>query len=167
MAKELLGIAVSAESEAVKLAAVKDALDRAGLGAKAEVALAVKPWEDIMNDVAGVANISLAESRARRGLPDEPALAEPAYDIVDAELVDDGPQMGPSSTGDACMGDGQVTGAPNCLRHHLAAQLAARRVPAYRPWRTPLRTLTGLPVLGTRRECARRRIRPVQMANVG
>ena len=102
--------------------------------------------------------LALAESRARRGLPDEPALAEPAYDIVDAELVDDGPEMGPSSTGDACMGDGQVTGAPNCLRHHLAAQLAARRVPAYRPWRTPLRTLTGLPEWASCGECANQQV---------
>ena len=45
MARELLGIATGAESEAVKLAAVKDALDRAGLGAKTEVALELKPWE--------------------------------------------------------------------------------------------------------------------------
>lgn len=89
MARELLGIATGAESEAVKLAAVKDALDRAGLGAKAEVTLELKPWEDIMNDVAGVATITRAESRAQRGLPDDaPAPAEP-LDIVDAELVDD------------------------------------------------------------------------------
>ena len=43
MARELLGIATGAESEAVKLAAVKDALDRAGLGAKTEVALELSP----------------------------------------------------------------------------------------------------------------------------
>jgi hypothetical protein len=109
MARELLGIATGAESEAVKLAAVKDALDHAGLGAKTEVALAVKPWEDILNDVAGVANISRAESRARRGLPDD----TPAMEIVDAEVVDDddGPAYPPSATGDACMGDGPITGA--------------------------------------------------------
>lgn len=39
MAKELLGIATSAESEAVKLAAVRDALDRAGLKPPAQVEL--------------------------------------------------------------------------------------------------------------------------------
>ena len=37
MAKQLLGIAESAESEAVKLAAVRDLLDRAGLNPPAEV----------------------------------------------------------------------------------------------------------------------------------
>jgi hypothetical protein len=37
MAKQLLGIAESAESEAVKFAAVRDALDRAGLNPPAEV----------------------------------------------------------------------------------------------------------------------------------
>ena len=102
MARELLGIATGAESEAVKLAAVKDALDRAGLGAKTEVALAVKPWEDIMGDLAGVATITRAESRARRGLPDDtPAPAEP-MDIVDAEVVDDdaeAPECAPDADG--------------------------------------------------------------------
>jgi len=37
MAKQLLGIAESAESEAVKFAAVRDALDRAALNPPAEV----------------------------------------------------------------------------------------------------------------------------------
>jgi len=37
MAKELLGIATGAESESVKLAAVRDALDRAGLAKPAQV----------------------------------------------------------------------------------------------------------------------------------
>jgi hypothetical protein len=102
MARELLGIATGAESEAVKLAAVKDALDRAGLGAKTEVALELRPYEHILNDVAGVAQITRAESRARRGLPDNtPALDDEPLEVVDAELVDDGPVYPPDATGDA------------------------------------------------------------------
>ncbi len=116
MARELLGIATGAESEAVKLAAVKDALDRAGLGAKTEVALELKPWEDIMADVAGVATITRAESRARRGLPDDASAPAEPLDIVDAELVDEpddaeAPETPPSSTGDACTPAERVTGA--------------------------------------------------------
>ena len=127
MARELLGIAISAESEAVKLAAVKDALDRAGLGAKTEVELSTKPYEDIMADITGIAIITRAESRARRGLPDEPALAEPAYEIVDAELVDDGPEMGPIYTEDgpeAPEPTGVADDAPATPSGHVGRELA-------------------------------------------
>lgn len=54
MARELLGIATSAESESVRLAAVKDALDRAGLGAKQALELSAKPlepWEEVLRGV--------------------------------------------------------------------------------------------------------------------
>ena len=145
MARELLGIATGAESEAVKLAAVKDALDRAGLNVKQALELSAKPWEDIMSDVAGVATISRAESRARRGLPDDaPAPAEP-LDIVDAEVVDDAepPAYPPDVDGATRTGDGRVTGAepPTAPRSgqlvplddaaHDAAQ-ANRRAKAHR-----------------------------------
>lgn len=92
MAKTLLGIASGAESEAVKLAAVKDALDRAGLGAKTEVAVALKPWEQLMCDIVGIAAISRDEHRAG-----QPALVDPAY-VIDAE---GDPDIGPNSSADA------------------------------------------------------------------
>ncbi|WP_261880252.1 hypothetical protein [Mycobacterium marinum] len=104
MAKQLLGIATGAESEAVRLAAIKDALDRAGLVAPktVDVAIAPKPWEIIFDDISGG---SRAESRARRGVLDDelddlrtPALeaARPAdegteTEVADAELVDPEP----------------------------------------------------------------------------
>ena len=50
--------------------------------------------------MAGVATITRAESRARRGLPDDkPALDDEPLEVVDAELVDDDsepPESGPS-----------------------------------------------------------------------
>lgn len=99
MAKTLLGIASGAESEAVKLAAVKDALDRAGVPAKAEVSVELKPWEQLMGDLAGIATIPRAEHGRR-----QPALVEPA-DVIDAELVDSDaegdPDIGPNSSADA------------------------------------------------------------------
>lgn len=72
--QELLRIALCAESEAVRLAAVRDALDRAGVGRNREVDLVVKPWQD---NIEGL-------------IVDLPA---PAYDddIVDAEVVDSEP----------------------------------------------------------------------------
>ncbi|MGV0618149.1 hypothetical protein ABQE58_24975 [Mycolicibacterium elephantis] len=70
MAKQLLGIALTAEGEAVKLAAIRDALDRAGLKPPAEVVLSQgesKPYEELFDDIASGTR---AESRRARGLPD-------------------------------------------------------------------------------------------------
>jgi hypothetical protein len=63
MAKQLLGIAVGAQSEPVKLAATRDALDRAGLKPPSEVVLSQgesAPYEQIFD---GIADISREESR--------------------------------------------------------------------------------------------------------
>jgi hypothetical protein len=87
MAEELLKIAMDGSSEAVKLAAVKDALDRAGLSAKNEVSVELKPWERLMSDITGIATISRAEHLANQRAP-----------IIDAELVEpDGPVDPPSA----------------------------------------------------------------------
>lgn len=98
MAKELLKRATDADvSDAVKLNAIKDALDRAGLKAPTHVELEVgpKPYEGIL---AGIAPMTRAESRAARGVTDEPrALPNGVLrsgrpfggEIVDAEIVPD------------------------------------------------------------------------------
>lgn len=68
MARQLLGIALTADSEAVMLAAVKDALDRAGLKAPSEVVLSQsdpKPYEQIFDDIG---TGTRADSRAARGV---------------------------------------------------------------------------------------------------
>jgi hypothetical protein len=91
MAKMLLGIASGAESEAVKLAAVKDALDRAGVPAKAEVAIEIKPYEELLMGIVGIATVPRHAH--------QPALVDPA-DVIDAELADPpelGPGIGPRS----------------------------------------------------------------------
>jgi hypothetical protein len=57
----------------VKLAVIRDALDRAGITAKQALELSAatepKPYDDILADIAGVAQITRAESGAARGLP--------------------------------------------------------------------------------------------------
>lgn len=108
MAKELLGIATSAESEAVKLNAVRDALDRAGLGAKQKVEVEVEPqpWEQLF---AGIASISREDSAAGRGRvldaeivppPELPAPERPAQpaERSERESVRSGPTDYPAET---------------------------------------------------------------------
>ncbi|MFI7170435.1 HGGxSTG domain-containing protein [Rhodococcoides fascians] len=83
MAKELLGIAADEGTPpAVRLAAIRDALDRSGLAAKTAVEVSVgpkQPWEIVFEDLAGG---SRAESRAARGFAgDEPL-------VLEAEVVE-------------------------------------------------------------------------------
>ena len=108
MARELLKMAVDENvSDAVKLAAIRDALDRAGLSARTAVNVEVgrRPFEVIFEDIT---SRSRSESRASRGLPDDDGsdVMESRYpsasvnhfgesaadlDLVDAELVEPEP----------------------------------------------------------------------------
>ncbi|KRD19798.1 hypothetical protein ASE48_22505 [Mycobacterium sp. Root265] len=91
MAKQLLGIADSGESEAVRLAAIKHALALGGITEKTSVEVSVAepaPWQGML---AGIARVPLDESQRRRGLiepPRELTAADPA-EPVDAEVVPD------------------------------------------------------------------------------
>ena len=71
MARELLKMATDDNvSDAVKLAAIRDALDRAGLSARTAVSVEVgsRPFEQIFDHIASG---SRAESRTHRGVPGE------------------------------------------------------------------------------------------------
>lgn len=96
MAKELLSIATADDAPAaVKLAAIRDALDRAGLSAKSAVDVQVGPtpeWEQVLT--GAVTGGSRAESRAERGVEDKKTpdwLAEELKDaqVLDAEVVEE------------------------------------------------------------------------------
>ncbi len=102
MARELLKMAIDENvSGAVKLAAIRDALDRAGLSAKtaASVEVGRRPFEEIFDDIA---DGSRAESRARRSVPDEKLYGWPkdalvggddTAPILEAELVESKHQL--------------------------------------------------------------------------
>ncbi|WP_131809596.1 hypothetical protein [Mycolicibacter sinensis] len=93
LVQKLLGMALDGDvPDHVALAAIRDALDRAMGKATTTVEVsAVQPWEQVMNDIVGVAQITRAESQARQGLtPEPPALvASEPMEVVDAELVDE------------------------------------------------------------------------------
>jgi len=97
---QLLKIATSAESEAVRLTATKDALDRAGFGAAQlhKLTVTASPWDELLESVMDddvLVRVSDAEASAlpaRRGgggLPQFPNFKDDdAYDY-DAEAVRD------------------------------------------------------------------------------
>jgi hypothetical protein len=94
LVQRLLGLALDGDTpDAVALQAIRDALDRAGLGAKQALELSAKPlapWEEMMMDFANTsrARHEALEQLVRRGEPLPEVLAHPARpDIVDAELV--------------------------------------------------------------------------------
>ena len=61
-------------ADSVKLAAIRDALDRAGLAARTAVSVEVgppKPWEQIMCGLTAIESGSRAEFRRSRGIPDD------------------------------------------------------------------------------------------------
>ncbi|MGC5023231.1 hypothetical protein ACLQ3K_00630 [Tsukamurella sp. DT100] len=90
VAKELQKLAVSDDApDNVKLAAIKDALDRAGLTSKTAVEVSVdpKPFEQLLSGLAGVSGGSRAASRIARGVEDGTDPAEPD-DWLEAEIVE-------------------------------------------------------------------------------
>lgn len=96
LVQRLLKFALDGDvADNVALAAIRDALDRAGMGAKTEVAVEVKaPWEELLGDVAHVTKAQHEAMKRGEPLPPTPppALPAPADDIVDAEVVEDTPE---------------------------------------------------------------------------
>ncbi|MEU0499368.1 hypothetical protein [Mycobacterium sp. NPDC006124] len=120
MAKELLNMATDEKvSDAVKLNAIRDALDRAGLKPGIEVEIGVKPVDQIMDQIGAMTGGS--REAFRRGIADgtdsesdqpPPALAVSA-EPVDAEVVDDdfdvyGPLRNQQDRGYTVTPDGDV-----------------------------------------------------------
>ena len=127
MARELLGIATNGQSEAVRLAAIRDALDRAGLKPPTQVELGqTSAFEIVFSDIVSG---SRAESRARRGMPGDDELdaiastkplalvnhsgeAAVDVDVVDAELIElgaDGSDSSPRSNAGRTSNTGRRT----------------------------------------------------------
>jgi len=112
MARELLGMATGAKSEAVKLNAIRDALDRAGLGAKAEVTLELKPYELLLQDISGlVPRDAHLDEQGRQPYiidvdevePDTRSLSEQQNDATPWPSLDDPPALASAPTGDQLM----------------------------------------------------------------
>jgi hypothetical protein len=112
MARELLNMATAEDvSDATKLAAIRDALDRGGVTTKSALEQSATrkpaPWEEIMAEIAfdGIAQITQQESRARRGLSVTPARSTPGVEFVDVELLllpdgQDGPERAANPAAD-------------------------------------------------------------------
>lgn len=105
MAKELLGIALTADTDSVKLAAIRDALDRAGLRAPSEVVLSQgepKAFEQVFDSIGGSPGVefpSVASEPDLAGLdaqtPPAPAFnAENTFGSVHADAGEDSDSAG-------------------------------------------------------------------------
>lgn len=104
LVQRLLGFALDGNvADPVALQAIRDALDRAGLGAKQAVGVevTVQPSEEVLGDVA---HITKAQHEAmKRGEPYQPAKAPalpPTEDYVDAEVVPEPPETHPEHNED-------------------------------------------------------------------
>ena len=72
VARELLKMATDDNvSDSVKLAAIKDALDRGGLGAKTEIEITAKPYEQILDGIGNIESGSRSEFRQSQGIEDD------------------------------------------------------------------------------------------------
>lgn len=94
LAARLLGIALDeGTGEAVRLAAIRDALDRGGVTAKAGIEVEVGPTPAFQQRFTGIDRSIRDGTR----VPEQPAPALPASEIVDAEMVTDAAETGLSA----------------------------------------------------------------------
>lgn len=96
LVQRLLGMALDGDApDHVALAAIRDALDRAGLGAKQAVEVSVEPapWEQLLGDVAHLTKRQHEALKRGELLPPPPEL--PPAEVVEAEFVDDAPEAHP------------------------------------------------------------------------
>lgn len=105
LVQRLLKFALDGDApDHVALAAIRDALDRAGMGAKQAVEVEVKPpapWEEVLGDVVHITKAQHeAMKRGEYAPAPQPALPTLADDIVDAEVVD-GPVSHPERVGES------------------------------------------------------------------
>jgi hypothetical protein len=104
MARELLGMATDPNvSDSVKLAAIRDALDRAGLKpvTAVDIEVSTKPWESVMEGISGLVSArELALESGHDSLDDDPDSSssmdsfefpdeiDPESDEIDAEVIE-------------------------------------------------------------------------------
>ncbi|MFC9923964.1 hypothetical protein [Rhodococcus sp. NPDC127527] len=146
MAERLLRMAADDDvADSVKLAAIKDALDRAGLGAKTAVEVEVGPtkaYENLMTDL--LAGGTRAESRARRGIVDEPLDTEVIEELDEATGT--GWQVGAPTY--PCLDTAEYRQAePTPAHPHTGVPGTAQRRTADLSG-TPIVNLDGTPIAG-------------------